>query len=288
MSDTLTFPSPAKLNLTLRILGRRSDGYHKLDTVMTRLPGLADTLEFTPAETFQFSCDDPSIPDEENLVVLAARAYEAATKLPCQYRISLKKTIPHGAGLGGGSSNAATTLLALNQFNGTPLEPKALAKIASSLGSDIPFFLTPGPSRCAGRGEIVQTAKAFDPLSVLLLKPAFSVSTRDAYNRYADSLGIPNISYRSQQVGKLKLINHLERPVFEKHRFLAELKQWLIDRPETQAALMSGSGSTIFAVLQEDADAATLTADAHRDLDPGLWHWAGTTEPSSSDKQSPV
>ena len=271
--------APAKLNLSLRVLGKREDGFHEIDTLMVKLPGLADELEFNEARNFSFHCDDPDIPsDEQNLVVKAVRAYEAAADIPCRWAISLRKNIPHGAGLAGGSSDAATTLVTLNSLHGFKLNVAQLHDLAANLGSDIPFFLSAGASRCTGRGEVIQPVPSPEKLPVLLLKPSFSVETPDAYKRWKQSLEIPGISYAPQETGGVSLLNDLERPVFEKHRFLAELKQWLLFRHETEAALMSGSGSTVFAVLKNLADAETLAANARAELDPGLWHWAGMTE----------
>lgn len=275
----LILQAPAKLNLSLRILGRREDGFHSLDTLMVRLPGLADEIEFSRAQAFTFACSDPSVPEDgSNLVVKAVRAWEAASGTTCRLGISLKKRIPHGAGLGGGSSDAATTLMGLNQLHGEPLDQKTLHSIAAELGSDIPFFLTPGAARCTGRGEIIEPAPSPPALPVLLLKPGFGVATPDAYKRWRESMEIPGISYGPQRFSWGELVNDLERPVFEKHRFLAEVKQWLLDRPEAAGAMMSGSGSTMFAVLRQDADAGPLAEAARQDLDPTMWSWSGLTE----------
>ncbi len=276
----LTVHAPAKLNLSLRVLGQRADGFHELDTVMVQLPGLADELSFTESDTFSLHCDDPSIPvDDRNLVVKALKAYETAAAVDCRWSISLKKNIPHGAGLGGGSSDAAQTLLALNSLHHSKLSAEKLHEIAASLGSDIPFFLTPGPARCTGRGEKIQPlpAAAMPPLHVLLLKPIFSVPTVDAYRGWKSSLEIPGIHYAAQSVHGIHLVNDLERPVFQKYRFLPEIKEWLLARPETQAALMSGSGSTVFAILHDDSDSTELAAAARRELDPTFWYWTGFT-----------
>ena len=277
--NPLTFPAPAKLNLSLRVLGQREDGFHEIDTIMVKLPGLADALEFREAGEFSFQCDDPTVPsDGNNLVVKAMRAYERASGLSCRYSISLRKVVPHGAGLGGGSSDAATTLLALNRLHDSKLGVDALREIAASLGSDIPFFLTTGASRCTGRGEKITSIDSPPKLPVLLLKPDFSVPTPDAYAQWKHSFEIPGIRY-SQQIDRgVSLMNDLERPVFGKHRFLAEIKQWLLEREETTAALMSGSGSTIFAVLKNLRDADAVATAARIELDPGLWHWSGYTE----------
>lgn len=274
-----TLHAPAKINLTLEILGKRADGFHEIDTLMVKLPGLSDTLDFNLSDHFSFTCDDPSLPiDSQNLVVKAAKAFEEKSGIPLNCSIFLKKAVPHGAGLGGGSSDAAATLLGLNRLFSFPLSASDLHVIASSIGSDIPFFLTAGASRCTGRGEKIDDVPSPPSLDLLLLKPSFSVSTPDAYKRWSASAEIPGISYEAQAVGPLSLVNQLERPVFEKHRFLAELKMWLQARSETTAALMSGSGSTVFAVLKEGANAHDLAECARSELDPSLWHWSGSTE----------
>jgi 4-diphosphocytidyl-2-C-methyl-D-erythritol kinase len=276
--STLTLQAPAKLNLSLRVIGKREDGFHEIETLMVKLPGLADIIAFERAENFSFHCDDPSLSsDESNLVVKAVRAYETACGVSCKFAISLKKTIPHGAGLGGGSSDAATTLLGLDQLHENPLGERRLQEIAATLGSDIPFFLKPGAARCTGRGETIQSIPSPDPLRVLLLKPSFGVSTPDAYRRWSGSRELPGLLYAAQEIGGVTLINDLELPVFGKHRFLAEMKQWLLMRDECAAALLAGSGSTLFAVLRDNADPAELARSARHELDPGLWHWAGMT-----------
>lgn len=275
----LTLQAPAKLNLSLRVLGKRKDGFHEIDTLMVKLPGLADRIEFHQSDHFSFVCDDPSVPgDESNLVVKAVRAFETATGISCKYSISLTKVIPNGAGLGGGSSDAAATLHGLNQLHGYILAVDPLREIAANLGSDVPFFLVSGAARCTGRGENIEQVPSPSPLRVLLLKPSFAVPTPDAYGRWETSHELAGISYAEQRASCLSLCNDLERPVFQKHQFLAELKQWLLARRETTAALLSGSGSTVFAILAEDADGATLAKAARFELDPGLWHWMGTTE----------
>ncbi|MBC8126650.1 MAG: 4-(cytidine 5'-diphospho)-2-C-methyl-D-erythritol kinase [Gloeobacteraceae cyanobacterium ES-bin-144] len=276
--NTLTLHAPAKLNLSLRVLRKREDDFHEIDTVMVKLPSLADQLTFCESHEFSFTCDDSSLPgDDQNLVVKAVRAYEAATGIPCRFSIALKKIIPHGAGLGGGSSDAATTLLGLDQLHDHKLGASRLHEIAASLGSDIPYFLTPSAAHCTGRGEVIEPIPSPPALRILLLKPWFSVPTVDSYNRWSNSAEIPGVLYSPQQSSAGILINDLERPVYEKHRFLAELKQWLLERRETSAALLCGSGSTVFAILNEDADAETLAKCAHHELDPQLWHWIGIT-----------
>jgi 4-diphosphocytidyl-2-C-methyl-D-erythritol kinase len=278
--STLTLQAPAKLNLSLRVLARRDDGFHEIDTLMVRLPGLADVLEFEESPDFSFQCDAPLLPaDEGNLVVRAVRAYEAAAGASCGFSIVLRKKIPHGAGLGGGSSDAAATLRGLDQLHDGRLGAKRLRELAASIGSDVPFFLGEAAARCRGRGEMIEAVPAPVPSQVLLLKPAFGVATPDAYRRWQESRELPGVLYAAQTVGDLELSNDLERPVFEKHRFLAELKQWLLARDECAAALLAGSGSSVFAILHEAADGDALAKCARDELDPGLWHWWGVTGP---------
>lgn len=277
--NSLSLKSPAKLNLSLRVLRKREDGFHEIETLMVKLPGLADQLDFQEAADFSFQCDDPSLAsDESNLVVKATRAFQIATGQPCRYSLNLRKFIPHGAGLGGGSSDAATTLHGLNQLHGYPLAVDAMMKLGEELGSDVPFFLRSGAALCTGRGEKIEQVPSPPVLRVMLFKPTFSVATPDAYGRWENSTELTGITYSPQEQAGLLLFNDLERPVFQKHRFLAELKQWLLTRRETTAALMSGSGSAVFAILAPDASPAALAQAALYELDPHLWTWSGETE----------
>ena len=278
--STLTLQAPAKLNLSLRELGRRDDGFHEIDTLMVRLPGLADALEFEESTAFSFHCDDPLLPaDDGNLVVRAVRAYEAAVGADCGFTVTLRKKIPHGAGLGGGSSDAAATLIGLDRLHDGRLGVKRLGELAAAIGSDVPFFLSESAARCRGRGEKIEAVPSPVSRRVLLLKPAFGVATPDAYRRWQKSRELPGVLYAVQTIGDMELCNDLESPVFEKHRFLAELKQWLLARDECAAALLAGSGSTVFAILHEGMDGDALAKCARDELDPGLWHWCGVTGP---------
>lgn len=273
----LTLTAPAKINLSLRVLGKRGDGFHELDTTLVKLPWLADELVFSPSPEFAFTCDDASLPsDDSNLVVKAARAYERETGTGCGHAIHLVKRIPHGAGLGGGSSDAATTLLGLDRLHGGTIGVNRLSEIGAELGSDIPFFFAEKAARCTGRGEILAEVPPPPDFRLLLLKPSFGVSTPDAYGRWAESKELPGVLYKTQALDPVGLVNDLERPVFEKHRFLAEMKMWLLARREVAGALLCGSGSTMFAVLFPDADGEALAKSARHELDPHLWHWCGS------------
>jgi len=260
--------APAKVNLSLRILGKRSDGYHEIESLMVPLT-LADTLEISPdaAPGIAFTCGDASLPtDDSNLVVRAARRFFETTGIPAAVRIHLEKAIPHGAGLGGGSSDAATALSGLNAAFGSPLVPKAIHALASEIGSDVPFFLARSAAVCRGRGELVEAVSFPAVLPLLLIKPDFGVPTPWAYSRWKDSREIPNVPYGPQEFPWGTLVNDMERPVFEKFIFLAVLKRWLLRQSETAGALMSGSGSTTFAVLKDAVDGPALEERVRRDF----------------------
>ena len=272
--------APAKINLSLRVLGRRSDGFHEIETFIAPI-SLCDELKIeqrSGKQEIAFRCDDPSVPKgEDNIVVRAANVFFEKTKITNGISIVLKKAIPHGAGLGGGSSDAASTLLALNELFETNLPREALRRMAEMIGSDVPFFIFQSAAVCKGRGEFVSPTRLREQLSILLLKPEFSVPTPWAYSRWRDSREIPGASYGAQQFTQQSFVNDLERPVFEKFVFLAGLKVWLLKQPEVGAALMSGSGSTVFAVIRDNADVDRLAMRAKAELDPELWTCACET-----------
>ena len=272
--------APAKVNLSLRVLGRRGDGFHEIETFIAPI-SLCDEIKIerrSGKQEIAFRCDDQSVPKgEDNIVVRAASVFFEETKITSGVSIALKKKIPHGAGLGGGSSDAASTLLALNELFETNLPREALAKMAEMIGSDIPFFIFQSAAVCTGRGEFVSPTRLREQLSVLLLKPGFGVPTQWAYSRWRDSREIPAVSYGAQQFTQQSFVNDLERPVFEKFVFLAQLKMWLLKQPEVGAALMSGSGSTVFAVIRDNTDVDWLATRAKAELDPELWTCACET-----------
>ncbi len=181
--------SPCKVNLLLNILGRRADGYHELETVLHPV-NLCDDLSFARgAAGVELSCSDANLPvDAQNLVHRAATAFLQAAKINEGVTIHLEKKIPLAAGLGGGSGNAATTLLALNELFGQPLAAAKLNELAASLGSDVPFFLQDRPALATGRGEKIQPLDAFPALrgrAFLLIHPGFGISTAWAYQALA-------------------------------------------------------------------------------------------------------
>ena len=261
----------AKVNLNLKILGKREDGFHAMETRMAPI-SLADHLTFTASEEYSLECDQPGVPlDESNLVTMAVRIFQRETGKACAYRVKLEKCVPHGAGLGGGSGDAAATLRALNKLEGTDLSLDVLAEWAGEIGSDVPFFVYDSVCDCSGRGEIVKPVEWPYVLEALLLKPSFGVSTPAAYQRWLRSEEILRVDYGVQSMPWGDFFNDLERPVFQKHRFLAEMKMWLLKQDEVAAAMMSGSGSTMIAVLDYPKKAGDLKQRALDQLDPTLW-----------------
>ena len=265
--------APAKVNLSLRVLGKRPDGFHELESLVTPI-SVFDRLEIDHREEpgIAFSCDDASLPTgDDNLAVRAARLFCASCGLEPNLRLALAKQIPHGAGLGGGSSDAASALLGLDALFETHLSVDALAAMAADLGSDVPLFIYRSACIIRGRGERVEPVAGIPELPLLLIKPPFGVPTPWAYKNWASSREIPGIRYSAQEFPWGTLVNDLERPVFEKYLFLASLKQWLLEQPEVTGALMSGSGATVFAVLHEKRLGQPLGERLAAEFGTDLW-----------------
>jgi 4-diphosphocytidyl-2-C-methyl-D-erythritol kinase len=279
MLPHLQFLAPAKVNLSLRVVRKRDDGFHEIDSIFAPV-SVFDRLdvELLDEGELTLTCDDPTLSvGEENLVVRAARLFCTEVGVEPQLRIHLEKHIPHGAGLGGGSSNAAVTLLALNQLFRTELPRETLLSLAADLGSDVPFFILGRPARARGRGEKLEPIEFSHRLPLLLIKPPFGVPTPWAYRRWRDSHELPGVRYSAQPQPWGELVNDLERPVFEKHLFLATLKTWLLEQPEVSGALMSGSGSAVFAVLHEIDSAGALGSRIAEKFGTNLWCHAAET-----------
>jgi len=267
------FLAPAKVNLSLRVLRRREDGFHEIESLMCPV-SIFDTLDISHREEggLEFVCDDASLPTgDDNLVVRAVKLFCTSRGIEPRLRIALTKRIPHGAGLGGGSSDAATTLLGLDRLFETHLSREALSAMAADLGSDIPFFVYQSAAIIRGRGEHVEPVNFPHKLPLLLIKPPFGVPTPWAYKRWRDSQEIPGVRYDAQELEWGTLVNDLERPVFEKYILLADLKTWLAGQPEVAGALMSGSGATVFAVLRHKEEAGPLGNRIAAEFGANLW-----------------
>ena len=262
----MTLLSPAKINLSLRILGKRGDGFHELETRLVRL-AFGDTVEIEhlgDGSNVDFTCSDATVPaDESNLALRALRAFETRVGTQALWRIHLEKRIPHGAGLGGGSSNAATVLRAANELSQSPLSQAQLLELGAQIGSDVPCFLLDSVAADGtGRGETVAPVDFPHRLPLLLIKPPFPIPTPWAYKNWSTSKELDGVLYAPQLCPWGAMVNDLERPVFQKHLLLPSLKTWLLSHGEVRAALMSGSGSTMFAVTHTAAQAAELAKKA--------------------------
>jgi 4-diphosphocytidyl-2-C-methyl-D-erythritol kinase len=283
MSATLEKNSPCKVNLLLNILGRRADGFHELETVMQPVY-LFDRLQFTRGGSgVQLTCSEPSLPtDSGNLVHRAATAFLQQAGIKDGVRIHLEKKIPMAAGLGGGSGNAATTLLALNELSGQPLAFAQLDAIAASLGSDIPFFLQDKPALAIGRGEKVSSLEPFRALqgaAFLLIHPGFGIATVWAYKELARfPAALNGQAGRARQLIELlkttdlpragaAFYNSLEAPALEKYPLLSLYQEFLREHGAA-AALMSGSGSTTFAIARDEVAARHLEAQVQSRFGP--------------------
>lgn len=267
---TLTKDSPCKVNLLLNILGRRPDGFHDLESVFQPV-NLCDQLSFTRGGTgLELTCDNPALPtDAANLVHRAATTFLEAARIADGVRVHLSKHIPLAAGLGGGSGNAATTLLGLNELFGSPLTTEQLHPLAATLGSDVNFFLQNQPALATGRGERIEPLAGFPALrgtSLLLIHPGFGISTPWAYKNLARFPAVLNgRPGRARQLISLlqstdltaagrEFYNALEAPALEKYPVLA-LYQDFLRAHGAAATLMSGSGSTTFAIFREQSEA---------------------------------
>jgi len=255
--------APAKVNLSLRVLGKRADGYHALESLMAPV-SLYDeiTMDIHPGTSgFDLTCSDPTIPcDASNLALVAVRIFCEETGVSIGGKIHIDKNIPHGAGLGGGSSDAATVLLALEQHAGTNLDVTELERIAARIGSDVPFFVRGGAAWITGRGEHVVPHVLPQDYNLVLIKPPFAVSTAWAFAAWSKQS--PRSESAVTRYGDLDWINDLETPVFEKFILLPILCEWLRDQPGVKVARMSGSGSTVFGVCESPRDSDYLVSSA--------------------------
>lgn len=237
---SLTLSSPAKVNLFLRILGKRSDGYHALASLFHTID-LADTLTLTLSKEDSLTCTIPALV-QNNLIWNALDLFRRMTGLSCKVSIHLEKRIPLQAGLGGGSSNAAAALKGLNQLFGYPVSSEELHQRSAEIGSDVPFFFSKtGTAYCTGRGEIVRDVPRIKE-NYKIYKPKEGLSTPAVYK----ALDLSECSKEDPEIllegflnGRPAYINDLERPAFKLMPSLATLKQKL-------NGTMSGSGTAFF------------------------------------------
>ena len=268
--------APAKLNLWLKVHGKRGDEFHEIETLIVPIATVMDELHFDlelGEGELIFECNDISLgSDRQNLVLQALNAIESECGKRFFGKIKLTKRIPVGAGLGGGSSDAAATLRAINGMLEDPLSIDVLHSLASSIGSDVPFFLKGRSAICSGRGERIQLIENFIPVqSVVLVKPEFGVSSAWAYSKWGKAEPLPEVSYAPQSLEWGSFYNDLELPVFQKYISLANMKMWLLDQRESEIALMSGSGSTVYALCHDPDGARKLVDKIRAEFGMSVW-----------------
>lgn len=258
----LTLPSFAKVNLHLRVLGKREDGFHEIFTVFQSV-SLSDVLMFTPRVSgIRFYCDDPAVPvDGSNLMIKAADAFSERYGIKRGAEIRLKKAIPLGGGLGGGSSNAAVTLIGLSRLWGIDASVSDLGALAEMLGSDVPFFLHGGTMIGTGRGADLEPAADILAGPMLIVTPGIHVSTKDAYaalnaqnltksevNRILrvcrSEAGSPDLLHSA-------MVNDFETVVFAAYPEIERIKQTLIGLG-AERAMLSGSGASVFGIFEKE------------------------------------
>lgn len=279
--------APAKVNLFLRIVGKRADGYHDLFSLMQAI-SLYDEITLSVSEgdsmSVTVSGNDEVPAGAGNICHKAALGVLTCADVKRSVEIEITKHIPVGGGLGGGSSNAATVIMALNEAIGGVLTPEELAEIALDCGSDVPFFLLRAPAIARGRGELLRPI-AVPKYHYVLLNPGIAVSTAEVYG----ALGSFDLTKEAEdniliRLGELKessfcskdsdveslLVNDLEAVVLDKYRSIAELKESLIDEGAV-GALMSGSGATVFGIFSDKGKAVKAAEILRAKLPKGTW-----------------
>ncbi|MDT8447125.1 MAG: 4-(cytidine 5'-diphospho)-2-C-methyl-D-erythritol kinase [bacterium] len=257
--------TPAKVNLHLYVQHRRPDGYHELELDLIPI-SLYDTLEFLPFEQegLWFLSEPELCEPQHNLVVRAIKALEDEVSARFQMAVKLTKQIPHGAGLGGGSGNAAGALVALNQLLNLKIPPQRLFEIARSLGADVPFFLDPRPQQARGIGEQFCALEIQGDWSLLLVKPDLSISTKEAYQLAQHSARkLPPGPYPPSLIKQLQPQgNDFFEPLKAKYPALKQI-ELVLQKTGAPAVLLSGSGSCVFGIYPEAAlrDAAFESVD---------------------------
>lgn len=251
--------SPAKINLLLRVVGKREDGYHKIKTIFQKI-SLCDTIsyELNGMKEIKVSCDSPDVPcDERNLVYKATQLLRESALIEAGANIHIQKRIPVSAGLGGGSSNAATTLLALNELWNINFSKEKLSVLALRIGADVPFFLHGSCSSAEGIGEKLSPLSPKKSFPVLLINPGFPISAKDAYEDSSfsftpfefDTSTFSDIESGDPARVSKHFSNDLEIWAYKTHTKLSTLKL-AIEKTKPLGTLLSGSGPTIFATYR--------------------------------------
>ena len=273
----LTIKAPAKINWFLHVTNKRPDGFHEIQSLMQCVT-LFDTLSFELADDISIETE-ADIKMQDNLVYKATALLREHSGSSSGARIRLVKEIPMAAGLGGGSSDAAAALLGLNELWGLGLGLEDLMELAAELGSDVPFFISGGPSLVTGRGERLEPLLSGPSCAIALIKPDLGVSAGFAYSgirQFTEDIPSPGTVKKAIKSGRISDVaplmkNDLELAVFEAHPEIRQIKQSLLTHG-AQAGLMSGSGSTVFGAFDDEEQAGRAVESVKTELGPkGLW-----------------
>jgi len=268
MNDSISLESPAKVNLRLEILRKREDGYHELRTIFQKI-SLHDTLRFRLRRRrgVSIAADHPKLSvGKKNLVYRAAQAMLKASSYTGGVDIEIKKRIPLGAGLGGGSSNAAATLRALNHLLKIGLSEKGLMAMGLEMGADVPFFFLKGSAIASGVGERLKKVELPD-LWYVLIYPNFEVSTRWAYGNFVLTkqqfhLNLHRLPKTPEEISRI-LLNHLEPVVSKRYPEIGLMKETLVSAGAL-GALMTGSGPTVFGLFDKEGSSTAAYENTRR------------------------
>ncbi len=258
---TLTKYANAKINLGLQVLNKRRDGFHNINTYFAPIT-LSDEITVEEAEDYSLECNiNFNIPDEKNLAVIAAKLFNHYSDTERAVKIKIMKNIPHGAGLGGGSSDAASVLLAMNELSGCKLSQEELATIGLQIGSDVPFFIFNKPAIATGRGENFEFRRFLPDCSILLIFPNKSISTAGAYGALGRTEQAREITefYRYLKNVPIEdyskyIYNDFEDFAIETYPEIGLIKAELIKNGSI-FALMSGSGSSVYGLFRNESEA---------------------------------
>lgn len=261
MINRIEIKAPAKINIGLYVTEKRNDGFHNIETIFYPIKDLFDKMVFEKNDKFEFICSDPQLPlDEENLVVKALRLLERKSKKTIPAKISLEKKIPSGAGMGGGSSDAAAVLISLNDMYNLGFSYPDLLEMSLELGSDVPFFIKTFPSIGKSRGEKLTPVDLELEKSIAIVNPGIHISTKEAYSNVQPKQ--TEISW-NDMVTNLKenpaslngiLTNDFEKYAFETWPEIEKIKKDMLEAGAGYS-LMTGSGSTVFGIFDEKSDA---------------------------------
>ncbi|MFH1526919.1 MAG: 4-(cytidine 5'-diphospho)-2-C-methyl-D-erythritol kinase [Bacteroidota bacterium] len=255
--------SPAKINIGLNIVSKRDDGFHNLETLFYPLEFLHDTITFKKSEKFSFVCSKPELQDSSNLIVKAVKLLEQKTEKRFNVDIYLQKNIPVGGGLGGGSSNAAAALFAINELFQLNLTYEKLQELSLQLGSDVPFFIKAKPAIGKSRGEILTQVNFSIHFPILIINPGIHISTNEAFKNIVPKIN--TIKYEQIEFNNANEIkswqglirNDFEECIFSKYKEIGRIKNILLENGALFSK-MTGTGSTVFGIYENLSDAERI------------------------------